>query len=133
MNAKNLKLVVFLTVALCFTPFAVTVSADGIKQRIKFARGESSTAVTGSVARGDRDTYLLGGREGQKMSVKISSDEKNAVFQIRDAANGKFLRGANEGDDATGWNGALPTTGDYEIIVGGTRGNASYKLSVAIK
>lgn len=123
---------IFLSSIITLT-FAAAVSADGIRQRIKFARGETSASVSGAVIRGDRDTYLVGGREGQKMSVKVSSTEKNAVFQIRDAASGRFLSGANEGDDATEWSDPLPTTGDYEIIVGGTRGNAEYKLSVSIK
>lgn len=124
--------IIFLSTTIALA-FAAVVSADGIKQRIKFARGESSASVSGTVIRGDRDTYIVGGREGQKMSVKISSGEKNAAFQIRDAASGKYLSGAGETDDATEWSDPLPATGDYEIIVGGTRGNAEYKLSVSIK
>lgn len=123
---------VFLSSILALT-FAANASTDGIRQRIKFARGETSATVSGAVIRGDRDTYVVGGREGQKMSIRVSSAEKNAAFQIRDAANGKFLSGAGETDDATEWSDPLPTTGDYEIIVGGTRGNAEYKLNVSIK
>lgn len=120
---------------LCFLSiiFAVDAIAGDDQKRIKFAKGENSATVAGNVLRGENDKYLIGGREGQKMSVKISSEEKNAVFQIRDAANGKYLPGAGEADDATEWSEMLPTTGDYEIIVGGTRGNADYKLTVTIK
>ena len=66
------------------------------------------------------------------MNVKITSPEDNAVFQISDA-NGEYLQGAGEADDATALTSDLPRTGDYEIVVGGTRGNASYKLTVSIK
>jgi len=31
------------------------------------------------------------------------------------------------------WNGALPRSGDYVIEVGGTRGNATYKLKVTVR
>ena len=113
--------------------FVINASANADQQRIKFAKGENSATVSGSVLRGEQDSYLVGGREGQKMSVKISSDGKNAVFQIRDAASGKYLSGAGASDDATEWSDPLPTTGDYEIVVGGTRGNADYKLSVTVK
>jgi hypothetical protein len=124
-----LSLTLFLTVALTL---ASLVSADGIRKRIKFPKGKSSATVSGAVVRGDRDTYIVGAKEGQMMTVKITSPEKNAVFQIRDA-NGEFLQDAGEADDATSITSDLPSTGDYEIIVGGTRGNASYKLTVAIK
>lgn len=106
--------------------------ADGIRKRIKFARGKTSAVVSNSVVRGDRDTYIIGARQGQKMSVTITSLEKNAVFQIQ-TPDGSFLAGADEGDDAMRWSGSLPMSGDYEIIVGGTRGNASYKLTVGIR
>ena len=44
-----------------------------------------------------------------------------------------MLEGAGELDDATEWSGKLPKSGDYEIIVGGIRGNASYVLTVTLK
>ena len=66
------------------------------------------------------------------MSVKITSVEKNAVFFIEKPGGG-YLDGAGEGDDQTVWKGILPDRGDYRITVAGTRGNATYKLSVTIK
>ena len=66
------------------------------------------------------------------MTLQITSLEKNAVFQVQ-TPGGNYLRGAGEEDDAMSFNGSLPEDGDYEIIVGGTRGNASYKLTVTIK
>lgn len=111
---------------------ALTTSADGVTKRVKFAKGKSSATLSGAVIRGDRDTYILGAKSEQMMSVKITSTEKNAVFQITDPS-GEFLQDAGEMDDAMNWTGALPYDGDYRIIVGGTRGNATYKLTVSIK
>jgi len=129
-----MKLRISATCLLMIFAFALTgiTSADGVRKRLKFAKGKSSATVSGAVIRGDRDTYIVGAREGQMMNVRITSLEKNAVFQVRDA-NGEYLQDAGEGDDATAWTGDLPRTGNYEIIVGGTRGNASYKLTVSIK
>jgi len=107
-------------------------SADGVTKRIKFARGKSSATVSGAVVRGDRDTYILGAGVGQTMRVRITSPENNAVFQVMDD-DGNYLSGAGEEDDATNWSGKLPWKGDYKIIVGGTRGNASYDLTVSIQ
>lgn len=129
MKIKTSTAFLLLTIALSFASLA---SADGIRKRIKFAKGKTVATVSGAVVRGDRDTYIVGAKEGQMMTVKITSPEKNAVFQIRDA-DGEYLQDAGEADDATALTSDLPWTGDYEIIVGGTRGNASYKLTVAIK
>lgn len=112
--------------------FTVVISADGITRRIRFAKGRQSATVSYSVVRGDRDTYILGAGAGQTMTVKITSLEDNAVFQIENP-DGEYLEGAGDGDDAMSFTGSLPDKGDYKIIVGGTRGNASYRLTVSIK
>jgi hypothetical protein len=107
--------------------------ADGVKQKIRFAKGSSSATVSGTVVRGDSDRYYVGAKKGQTMSVKITSEEDNAVFQIYLPGEEKALRGAGDGDDATNWSGELLADAEYVIVVGGTRGNATYKLRVAIE
>jgi hypothetical protein len=66
------------------------------------------------------------------MTVKVTALENNAAFQIK-GPGGDYLEGAGEMDDATNVTLTLPRTGDYRIVVGGTRGNASYKLTVSIR
>lgn len=106
--------------------FAIA-QAQSRTQRIRFAPGKSSALVDDAVVRGTRDTYLLAAKARQTMTVSITSLEKNAVFDVV-APNGRIIR-----QEATSWRGVLPATGDYKIVVGGTRGNASYKMQVAIK
>lgn len=116
-----------------FTITAMAFSGrDGITKRVRFAKGKSSATLSNSVVRGDRDTYILGAKAGQRMTVRITSLENNAVFQI-EGPHGEYLEGAGEVDDATSVTVTLPDTGDYRIIVGGTRGNATYKLTVSIR
>lgn len=43
------------------------------------------------------------------------------------------LPGAGDGDDAMKWTGRLPADNEYVIVVGGTRGNASYTLTISIR
>lgn len=129
-NKKSIRTFLVLLALVAFTSEA---TAEGIKKRVRFARGKNSTTLNGSVIRGDRDTYLLGAREGQTMTVRITSLEDNAVFQIYTPGGKATLEGAGEGEDATEWTGEIPATGDYVIIVGGTRGNATYKLTVKIE
>lgn len=113
--------------------FVNSVWAGGVRQKVRFAKGTSAAALRGAVVRGDRDRYYVGARRGQTMTVSISSLEKNAVFQIYFAGEQEALEGAADGDDATRWSGELPADNEYVIVVGGTRGNASYKLNISIK
>ena len=43
------------------------------------------------------------------------------------------LPGAGDGDDAMNWSGKLPIDNEYVIVVGGTRGNATYALTISIR
>jgi hypothetical protein len=113
---------------------------------IRFDPGASSKSISGAVIRGERSLYSIGARGGQRLSVSITAAEDNAVFQIyppgaqaehRDygveIVGAEALPGAAEGEDAKAWSGILPATGAYLIVVGPTRGNATYTLKVAIR
>ncbi|AFY52784.1 hypothetical protein Riv7116_0176 [Rivularia sp. PCC 7116] len=95
--------------------------------RIKFDIGTSSKTVKDSVVRGTRDIYLLGANTGQQMNLNIASLEDNAVFDVI-SPNGQILQ-----QETKNWSGKLPQNGDYQIVVGGTRGNATYELATEIK
>ncbi len=95
--------------------------------RVNFDRGTTSKTIKNSVVRGTRDTYILGAKKGQQMNLKITSLENNAVFEVI-SPQGQILQ-----EEVTNWNTKLPTNGDYQVIVGGTRGNANYELTVEIK
>jgi len=110
---------------------------------IRFAPGKSQATVSGGVVRGERNVYKLVARAGQRLSLKITALENNAVFTVyapgttyeTDAdgmvdVSGKAIAGGDDG--ITTWTGKLPKTGRYLVVVGGTRGNADYKLTVSI-
>jgi hypothetical protein len=71
--------------------------------------------------------YLLGAKASQTMNISLTSIENNAVFDLV-TPDGIMLK-----QEVTNANLVLPLNGDYKIIVGGTRGNATYELSVEIK
>ncbi|HYR78232.1 MAG TPA: hypothetical protein VEM96_20650 [Pyrinomonadaceae bacterium] len=119
-------------VFICALALSLTF-AQGVKQKVRFARGTSSATIHGAVIRGDRDRYYVSAKRGQTMSVKITSREDNAAFEIYFSGEQESLEGAGEEDDATNWSGELPADNDYVIVVGGTRGNGSYTLTISIK
>ena len=120
--------------------------ADGpptVTRELHFARGAASVVVADSVVRGERHVWRFGARAGQTATVRVTAVEDNAAFTIwqpgarlpatRDAdIEGRTLTGAGEEDDAATWHGRLPASGNYLVVVGATRGNASYKLTLEI-
>ena len=129
---KDFRVLAVAGVTALVLTLASVAFAAGVSQQIRFARGRTSTVIRQSVLRGERDHYTLRARAGQKLKVSISAMEKNAAFQIYLPDRKKTLKGAGETDDALRWNGKLPVTGNYTIEVGSTRGNAGYKLLVAL-
>ena len=114
--------------------FATSVTlADGLRKRIKFPRGSTSTVINNAVLRDEIDQYILNARAGQRMKVDISSVEGNANFQITRPDKTQLLPGAGFDDDVKHWNGELPESGDYTIEVAPTRGNATYRLNVEFR
>jgi len=99
-----------------------------IIRRVNFPPGSNSATLENSVIRGERDEYVLGARAGQQMTVHISSVEDNAVFRIELHESGEWVAGTGRR-----WSGELPKSGDYRIVVSGTRGNATYELKVTIR
>ncbi len=110
----------------------VLIAQQSRTQRIRFKPGADSAIINTSVIRGTRDIYLLGAQKGQTMTVKIESLENNALFDIEapptKSGQRRVLR-----EGVTAWSGKLPDSGDYQITIGSTRGNASYRLTVMIR
>ena len=127
----NFEMVRRFTFAIVLVNVALLRGAS-VRERVRFAPGKDSAIVKGAVLRGERDRYIVGAKARQTMMVTITSLEDNAVFEIGKPDGGE-LPGAAGGNDATKWRGVLPTSGDYVISVGGTRGNATYSLSIVIR
>ena len=53
-------------VFICALAFS-SLSAQGVKRKIRFAKGTSAATIKGGVVRGDRDRYYIGASKGQKM------------------------------------------------------------------
>ncbi|MEL6879870.1 MAG: hypothetical protein AAFP09_05045 [Cyanobacteria bacterium J06607_10] len=96
-------------------------------KEVFFEPGKTSTVVSNAVIRGERDLYRVTAQGGQQMTLLISSLENNARFDVV-GPTGRILA-RETGED----NILLPHTGEYQIVVGGTRGNATYDLEIEIR
>lgn len=132
MNMKKHTKTFFAILALTVWMFSTTplFAQKETTTRVKFPKGRTSTIIKGGIVRGEVHNYVLGAKEGQTMTVHITSPEKNAVFTIYFSGKQESLEGASEVKD---WQGVLQADNDYVIEVGSSRGNASFTLEVNIR
>ncbi|MBI4958279.1 MAG: hypothetical protein HY915_02160 [Desulfovibrio sp.] len=133
--ARTLRLAVFALFslgAILFTSPVPSQAKDMLP--IAFAAGANSTSVKGDVQGMDRDIYPVTAKAGQTMKVTVKNKLKLVLFNLQLPGNAeKYLPGAGPDDDATTWEGKLPESGTYKIIVGAMRGkDTTYTLDVRI-
>ena len=106
---------------------------------VKFPPGRTTVILKGKTTGGpseagsmDPVVYRLRARAGQRMTVHLTSVKRNAIFAI------SAPRGGAMPDEAIGvkdWSGALPTSGNYEIMVypDDEQTDTAYTLEVSIR
>jgi hypothetical protein len=97
-------------------------------RRVQFKRGASSATVQGKVSIAMPDTYLVGARAGQVMTVQLTSPRKAVRFVVMSPSTMSLVA-----DNARSWTGTLPETGDYHIIVDGDERGGTYSMTISIK
>ena|ERR1700752_3161587 len=88
-------------------------------RRVTFPPGRTTVVLNGKTTGGPSESggmdpvgYILRAKKGQTMTLHLTSAKKNAVFALY-APGMDLVEGGNGRD----FNGPLPKTGDYEIIV----------------
>lgn len=97
-----------------------------VDEEVRFEQGGTSATIEGAVIRGERDVYRLEAAADQQLNITITSTEDNGVFDVFDPAGNLIA------DEQVDVQVPLPLDGDYLVMVGGTRGNVTYELTVAI-
>ena len=128
MITGRVKAIIAFTFAVLLTIVPVIGAQTGKTKRVRFPKGRTSVVLKGAVVRGTQDRYMVRAGRGQTMTLHITSTEDNAVFEVIPPTSDRPLA-----TEVTDWTGQLPSAGDYTIVVGGTRGNATYSLEVKIR
>lgn len=97
-------------------------------RRLQFQRGSSSTTVQGKASIALPDTYLVGARAGQVMTVQLTAPRKSVRFLVMSPKSTSLIA-----DNARSWTGTLPETGDYHIIVDADERGSVYSMLITIK
>ncbi len=97
-------------------------------RRLQFKRGTSEATVQGKVSIALPDTYLVGARAGQTMTVKLTAPRKTVRFLVMSPSTRSLVA-----DNARDWTGVLGESGDYTIIIDSDARNSTYSMTVTIK
>lgn len=135
--SKNFKLrhsISAFSLSLVMIVCLATAAGAGDKPQITFAPGTDSASRQGEIQGMDRDIYPITATAGQTMRVTVANKLHLVLFRIqKPGAREAYLPKAGADDDATQWEGALPVSGTYKIIVGAMRGeDTHYVLHVRI-
>lgn len=132
----------FVGVVLALTLTALALVAQ-VEKRVVFAKGKSSATLQGKLPRNyaDYDAYVIRGRRGQTLSVKLTTNDPNAYITVYET---KQL-GPDEDMISTGaeyprdWSGKLPITSEYSVQVYGSRNldqrstRAAYTIEISLR
>lgn len=97
-------------------------------RRVQFKRGASSTTLQGKVSIALPDTYLVGARAGQVMTVELTAPRKSVRFHVMSPTTRSLVA-----DNRRSWTGALPESGDYTILVDADAEGGTYSMTISIK
>ena len=118
------------TLAPTIAPTTPPVQATSTPERITFQPGATSATVTGHLAASGSRQYLLAANAGQTMTVDLSFARGKAILVIW-GADGNVLM--SDHAEATHFQGVLPTTQDYNILLKGSpESETDYSMTVAI-
>ena len=97
-------------------------------RRVQFKRGLSSATVQGKATIALPDTYLVGARAGQVMTVQLTARSKSVRFMLMSPTTRSLVV-----DDTRSWSGPLPESGDYTIMVDADDKGGTYSMTITIK
>ncbi|MEN3328162.1 MAG: hypothetical protein V7638_2969 [Acidobacteriota bacterium] len=104
-----------------------TGETKAASRRLQFKRGTSEATVQGKVSIALPDTYLVGARAGQTMTIKLTAPRKTVRFLLMSPSTRSLVA-----DNARDWTGVLAETGDYTIIID-SDAHSTYTMTVSIK
>ena len=98
--------------------FASTSIASAQDIRLKFAKGRTSTTVSGRISNGGRICYFANAKKGQNFNATLSS--KSGKVQIFETGE-------------TSYSYVIEVAGDQSVCVDNLAGATTYTMTVSIR
>jgi hypothetical protein len=131
----SLKICVLILSFLILATGATAQKIRFVEKPLRFPSGGNSVTLTGTVTDRVRPLYAFRARKGQTISVRITSEDDKAFFNV-------FDRSEPESDGVDGdlgltmtndWSYKFTATGNYMLVVFVAKGAAKYRLEVKLK
>lgn len=107
------------------------IEEEVVEFQIHFDWGDDMKTLTQTLLTGEVHRYTFHAYEDQAIAVRIVSPlNKTLVMDLYDLTTDELIN--NSADEINAWQGMLPTTGDYELIIAPEEGNAMYHLDIKI-
>jgi hypothetical protein len=105
-----------LVCALCLASSVSFAKSDARSERVSFKKGSSGAVINSAIKGYQTVDYLLGAREGQRMSVSLSTKHTATYFNILAPGENEsaLFVGSTSGNR---FDGTLSASGDYKIRV----------------
>ena len=102
-----------------------------IDKTVRFGANKSAVSYRGKIPnRLETHTYHLKAREGQTLWVQLVAKNPEMTFQIFDANDNEI---GSPGDIEWSWEGNVPASGEYTILVQAARGSGNYTLNIKLQ
>ena len=117
---------------LCIPAAALTNTTPAMAARLHFLSGATSLSASYILPARQTVYYVLRAAQGQPMLVDVPSYNGDVTFSLT-APNGAAVVSAS--DKRATWQGALPATGDYTLVIygGATAENISLSVTIAAR
>lgn len=114
----KIKLLIIVGVVL-FSSFGIRAQNGGKAEpnRVKFAKGKSSTVLSGTLKKDEQMEYIFSAKQGQKITAKIVSTAPKGKFHYFKIEGVDGVNYLPESDINYELDFTAPQTGDYEIFV----------------
>lgn len=125
---KNL-LYFFSLITVLFSVTPAFSQGRTLVKRLRFAKGQSSATIRGSIQTTDYLDYRFNANEGQTMTVHLKTSKGKMRFQIGAVQGPGPYKGA---DMVMDWEGTLPVSGEQLIILYADSKSVNCTLEVTI-
>ena len=125
------KLIIRLSIILLFS-FNDASAQRSRCRRVQFQSGQNTAVLRGTVRARQLFCYTLRAREGQRMSVRVTSPRNNVRLTIEPDLE-QDVDPLYGGYGVARWENNLPADGDYRIMVWVPRGTSTFRLAVTIQ
>lgn len=98
-------------------------------ERVRFERGKNSATISAAISAGQQRTYTLYVKKGQKITIKVTSDNNRVDLDAKNVSAGQFEEAGHQSLSLP-----IDETGDYQVYVRNRAKTAThFRLTITVR